>query len=322
MAQDIQVLQQRIDELELLVAALEQEKNREELIELPWAGNLGSWIWRVPSNRVIFNPKKALNLGFRPDQNPENVGFQFFTDLLHPEDFPPVMDHMRRHLAGIDPVYEVEYRIQHKDGSWRWYYDRGKITQRDPDGKPLQLVGIVFDVTRQKEMEAQLEQQNRQLKEMVDYDSLTGVFSRRALFGLLEHIVNQSQPLWVLMLDIDHFKQVNDTYGHDVGDEILIEVARLIQVSIRAEDNVGRYGGEEFLVILERVDEAAAIQIAQRIRTRVASHLFTRGIKLTISGGLAGPEVKGVDLLVRMADQRLYEAKRSGRNRITVHTAQ
>ncbi len=309
-------LVRRVEELELLVDAFTEEKNREELIDLPWAGNLGTWIWSVPSNQVICNNQKILNLGYALQEIPDRIGYEFFTELLHPQDYDPVMDQMRRHLKGIDPVYEVQYRIRHRDGSWRWYYDRGKVTKRDTEGRPLQLVGIVFDITRQKEMEDQLEQQNLLLKEMVDHDVLTSVFSRRAIFLQLEKAVERSGEVVVLMLDIDHFKRVNDIFGHQIGDEILIEVAHEIQRSIRGNDSLGRYGGEEFLVILEDISLVEAMSIAERIRQSIREHTFTREINLTISGGLAVAKSLPVDQLVQEADRNLYEAKRAGRDRI------
>jgi len=309
-------LEQRVNELELLVETLSGTKDREELLDLPWAGNLGTWIWSVPSNRVICNKQKILNLGYAEEEIPELIGYEFFTDLLHPQDYDPVMDQMRRHLKGIDPVYEAQYRIRHTDGSWRWYYDRGKVTKRDDEGRPLQLVGIVFDITQQKAMEEQLERQNILLKEMVDHDALTRVLSRRAIFLMLEAAVARSDSVAVIMFDIDHFKRINDTYGHLIGDDILISVAHLMQQALRSEDRVGRYGGEEFLVVLERISEAEAMKIAERVRLQIQKHTFVQDIKLTISGGVAISKGMHADQLVQEADNHLYEAKRRGRDRI------
>lgn len=313
-------LLQRIEELERIVRAMREEKNREELLDLPWAGNLGSWTWGVPSNTLVCNDVKILNLGISKENIPAVLGYEFFTDLLHPEDYGPVMDQMRRHLAGVDPAYEVSYRIRHTDGSWRWYYDRGKVTQRDAQGKPLVVEGIVFDITKQKSMEEQLAQQNTRLRELVEHDDLTKVLSRRALFGFLQAAHARSlaggDDLAIVMFDIDHFKKINDTYGHLVGDTILLQVATLIHDTIRTVDAVGRYGGEEFLVVLDGAGPQAALQVAERIRSTIAGHRFNEGITVSISGGLAVLQGQGVDELVTLADNRLYEAKKSGRNRI------
>jgi diguanylate cyclase (GGDEF)-like protein/PAS domain S-box-containing protein len=317
---DMDALHRRIGELELLVQSMRQQMNREELLDLPWAGNLGTWIWSVPSDTVVCNDLKILNLGFTQEEIPAVIGYGFFTDLLHPDDYGPVMEQMRRHLYQVDPVYEVSYRIRHKDGSWRWYYDRGKVTQRSEEGKPLQVVGIVFDITRQKEIEEQLASQNKRLVELVDHDELTKVLSRRAIFRVLGEAFDRSRttgsPLAILMLDIDHFKRINDTWGHAVGDEVLVEVAHICQRSVRSCDAVGRIGGEEFLVVFEGLDLSHARQVAERIRRSIASSSYADGISLSISGGLAVMQDEGSDALVTLADNRLYEAKRSGRDRI------
>ncbi|OHD28884.1 MAG: hypothetical protein A2Y31_06795 [Spirochaetes bacterium GWC2_52_13] len=313
-------LLKRIDELERIVRVMREEKNREELLDLPWAGNLGSWTWNVPSNTLVCNDVKILNLGFTKEEIPAVLGYEFFTDLLHPEDYGPVMDQMRRHLAGVDPAYEVSYRIRHTDGSWRWYYDRGKVTRRDAQGEPLVVAGIVFDITKQKSMEEQLAHQNRRLRELVDHDDLTKVFSRRALYDFLKAAHARSlangDDLAIVMLDIDHFKKINDTYGHLVGDTILKQVATLIGNTIRTVDAVGRYGGEEFLVVLDGADPQVAAQVAERIRGTIAEYRYDGGITVRISGGVAVLQGQGIDELITLADNRLYEAKRSGRNRI------
>ena len=302
----------QLETAERLIQSLTEQKNREELIDLPWAGNLGTWIWDVPSNRVVCNNQKVLNLGYSLDEIPDSLGYEFFTDLLFPGDYEPVMEQMRRHLRGIDPVYEVQYRIRHKNGHYRWYYDRGRITKRDEQGKPLQLVGIVFDITEQKEME-------EQLKQMVDHDALTGMLSRRALFA---HLEQSASPFWVLMLDIDHFKQVNDTYGHTAGDTVLVEVAQRIRQTSGNEDYCGRYGGEEFLVILSNRSAEDALKAANQIRRAIADRPCNGTISITISGGLAEAGDMSIDDLLTLADQRLYQAKQQGRNCIIGPEAQ
>lgn len=312
--------ERRLTELEGLVELLREKKNREELLDFPWVGNLGSWYWSLPSNTVVCNDQKILNLGFTKEEIPEKVGFQFFTDRLHPEDYESVMHNMRQHLGGLTQVYEVEYRILAKDGSYRWYYDRGKVTQRDELGKPLYVVGIVFDITIQKEMERRLEEQNRILHELANQDPLTKALNRRALFTALEAAVvrcrEQSEDLCVLMLDIDFFKAVNDTYGHLVGDQVLIELVGIIKNSIRKTDILGRYGGEEFVVVFDGVGIEWSTQVAERVRKAVVEHEFPQGLRISISGGLAVYSGQALDMLLNQADERMYTAKRAGRNRI------
>lgn len=116
----------RIRELEILNAQLLDEKEKEAGLDFAWTGNLGHWYWNITTNRVTFNSLKVRALGFDPEELPEQVPYQFFTDRVHPDDYERTMEAMRSHLCGGAHVYEVEYRIQAKDGSWRWYYDRGE----------------------------------------------------------------------------------------------------------------------------------------------------------------------------------------------------
>lgn len=95
------------------------------------------WYWDIETNTITFNPLKVTTLGYEICEIPEHVTYQYFTDKLHPEDYPKTMKAMKDHLYGRIEVYEAEYQIKTKDGRYRWYYDRGKITQRDKDGKPF-----------------------------------------------------------------------------------------------------------------------------------------------------------------------------------------
>ncbi|WP_339739398.1 PAS domain-containing sensor histidine kinase [uncultured Sunxiuqinia sp.] len=148
--------QELIEQLQMkdrLLEAFSRERDDEETLKFAWAGNLGHWYWDVQANQVTFNPLKATNLGYKKSEIPVPCDYQFFTDKLHPEDFEAVMQNMRDHLQGKTGVYEVEYRIQAKTGEWKWYYDRGKVTKRDSQGKPLFLAGIVFDISERKAMQ-------------------------------------------------------------------------------------------------------------------------------------------------------------------------
>ncbi|TGE32028.1 sensor domain-containing diguanylate cyclase [Desulfosporosinus sp. Sb-LF] len=310
----------KIRELEDLIDALKEEKNQEELLIFPWVGNLGHWYWDVKSNNVICNDQKILALKYRKDEIPRKIGFQFFTEKLHPEDYERVMENMRRHLYGHTPVYEVVYRIQAKDGSWKWYYDRGKVTKRNEDGKPLLVAGIVFDITVEKEMQLLIEEKNKELLEIVNIDYLTKVFNRKALYEKLKYevvrVMRNNECLSVLMLDIDHFKAINDMHGHLVGDVVLKQVAQIIKKSVREVDIVGRYGGEEFLVIFPKSNSKQCFTIAERIRKSIQESEFPDGIVVTLSGGLKEYNQESIDKLIDEADKSLYQAKYKGRNQI------
>lgn len=156
-----------------------QNKEEQESLQFAWTENLGQWFWDVQKNIVKFNTIKATNLGYSKSEIPENCGFEFFTDKLHPDDYPSVMQNMRNHLSGDTNVYEVEYRIKTKNGDWKWYYDRGKITKYDQNKQPAFLSGIVFDISERKNHE---EKQNILIESLSEQLSL-----KENLFSTIFH---------------------------------------------------------------------------------------------------------------------------------------
>jgi two-component system cell cycle response regulator len=174
-----------------------------------------------------------------------------------------------------------------------------------------------------------LEQREAQLKVKASTDSLTGMINRDHIFNELELVLKrgkqQNIPVCVVMADIDFFKRVNDTYGHQAGDAVLINVAQRIKSSLRDFDMVGRYGGEEFMLILQNTDMTVATKVAERIRLRIADHPINLPnviLESTISMGVAEmlPD-DNVETLIERADQALYQSKHNGRNRVTVAQA-
>lgn len=310
----------RIEELEMLNSELLKEKEAEARLDFAWAGNLGHWYWNIKTDSVVFNPLKVTTLGYSLAELPETVGYSFFTGLLHPEDYQGTMDAMLKHIRGERSVYEAEYRIQTKDKKWKWFYDRGKITLRGSNGEPLFASGIVFDITRRKEQELSLKKKNEILRLNSETDVLTGIRNRRAIMNELQARVAEARvsrsPLSIAMFDIDRFKFINDTKGHVYGDKVLKDVAGIIERSLREMDSVGRYGGEEFLVILPNTDETNGILVADRVRKNIESFDFADGLQVTISGGVKEYQGEEDTILIDAADKNLYEAKASGRNRV------
>lgn len=166
-----------------------------------------------------------------------------------------------------------------------------------------------------------LHSQIGKLRNDVQTDPLTGLSNRRGSEHTLERLRQQGVPFSVLMLDIDHFKRVNDTFGHDVGDRVLQTLGRLMQGCIRQGDLACRMGGEEFMVLLPRVDLSLAATLAERLRKRVVDTDWPEVGQVTISIGLAAWSEPSEDTaqVVKYADQALYRAKQQGRNRIEVH---
>ncbi|MHC4261360.1 MAG: diguanylate cyclase [Planctomycetota bacterium] len=198
----------------------------------------------------------------------------------------------------------------------------------------VRLIKLQEQVERDQEVQVknsmQLTRLNRQLKEAANTDFLTKLPNRRCAMGQLERTwevsVEKDAPMSVIMLDVDNFKAVNDTYGHDVGDVVLQSTAQTIRKALRRQDLAARFGGEEFLIICPNVDEVRAAQIAERVRTAVEESLIQSGefdSAVTVSMGVATrwAGVSDVDHLLRIADEAVYVAKRSGRNQVRVGEA-
>lgn len=171
-----------------------------------------------------------------------------------------------------------------------------------------------------------LERKNAELRELAARDSLTGLLNHRAVIEQLHHALNSAyryhEPLALIMVDIDHFKTINDRYGHQAGDSVLMTLARLLLQNVRAADVCGRYGGEEFLLLLPKAGPGTAHELAERLRRQIEALDLAelQGSRVTASFGVAELDLEGpaisADHLLRRADEALYAAKRLGRNRV------
>jgi len=181
---------------------------------------------------------------------------------------------------------------------------------------------------RMIELQEKLIAAREALREAATHDPLTEVWNRGVVVDLLKGELNRTQRqcglLSIIMLDIDHFKAINDTYGHQVGDTVVREVAKRLASVVRPYDAVGRYGGEEFLIVLPRCDERDSVEIAERIRTRIDDYpvdTYAGRVSVTASLGVSttgGDNSVEFESFLRAADDALYRAKRTGRNRVAV----
>lgn len=205
----------------------------------------------------------------------------------------------------------------------RWYQCRDQAIYWT-DGRLVRLE-IAIDISERKHMEQELRQAVQRAERLASTDELTGLNNRRAIFELGAQVFKQAKrsgrPISIIMFDVDRFKQINDKYGHDIGDKTLRALAACVQPLLRAGDIVGRLGGEEFAVILPETDLAAASTVAERLRTAIAAMRLPTAIpaiQCTCSFGVATSTdgVLGLEALLRHADKALLRAKRAGRNRI------
>jgi len=166
---------------------------------------------------------------------------------------------------------------------------------------------------------------NKELNRLSITDKLTGLYNRVKTDDMLNGEIHRAQrfghPFGLILLDIDLFKTVNDTYGHQVGDQVLVDVAQILRTTIRQTDVVGRWGGEEFIIICPQADESGTFNLAENLREKLAQHVFTSGEHKTASFGVTAykPGDTSKDIVAR-ADAALYQAKQQGRNRVVVFT--
>ncbi|MEZ5613699.1 MAG: diguanylate cyclase [Rhodocyclaceae bacterium] len=255
----------------------------------------------------------------------------------------PFYDHLW-HTIRSGQVWRGEIVNRRRDGSH--YTELMAIAPvRNEQGETVHFVAVKHDITERKQMETELKENNdkllrqlyeinrlqAELREQAVRDGLTNLFNRRYLDETLERELARAKregyPLSLVMLDIDHFKQLNDTYGHQAGDKVLRELAALLWGDVRAEDVPCRYGGEEFVVLLPRMPLEIALQRAEGWRRTLHSTRIPFGdfqLEATLSCGLAAyPEnARTPDELIRCCDQALYSAKNQGRNRCEVYAAQ
>src|ERR687895_2040059 len=238
-----------------------------------------------------------------------------FASVIHPEDRQAVELGVDEALGRREP-FILEYRITRADGRVAWVYEKGHGVF-GPDGEVLWLDGAIFDITERKLLQQELARQ-------AFYDSLTGL-ANRALFDdrmqhALAHADRRGHRLAVLLLDLDGFKLINDSLGHQAGDQVLVMVAQRIEACCRLSDTVARLGGDEFAVLLEEgVNEQAAKSVAERVLGILREPFLIQGREMTVGGsiGIAMHEgsAASTDDLLRDADAAMYCAKNRGRDR-------
>lgn len=283
-----------------------------------------------------------------------------YEQLIHPDDAPLVFRTINEALDQ-HRSYRVEYRIRNAAGDVRWVLEQGCGLQ-EVDGRYLATEGLMVDVTRMKSYERQLEEQHEHLEEIVSVrtaelseanqqlmaeverrrrleeqlrelstrDPLTGLYNRREMERFLREELARcnryGRPLSVVMIDLDHFKKLNDTYGHQGGDDALRWTAGVLRAGLRTTDRAVRYGGEEMALILTETDGESAWGVADRLRKTLAAEPVevtgddgrSRQAVVTMSAGVASFPADGTTMeqLLASADAALYAAKRSGRNRV------
>jgi diguanylate cyclase (GGDEF)-like protein/PAS domain S-box-containing protein len=298
-----------------LAAARRELAAEHERLEAALDGSsVALWDTDLRAGRVYLSEAWAEMLG-DPLPAATVTSLAELVSLLHPDDVAAVRAASVAVLKDACPLYAVEHRVRARNGEWKWVLSRGRVTQRDQQtGRALRMIGTNFDITDRRRME-------EAVQSAAQSDPLTGLANRALLAERLRHGLARAPrgaQIAVLYVDIDRFKQINDRLGHAGGDAVLVHFAARLRSSVRATDTVARFGGDEFVVLLDDVKEREhAVRIAEKIvaECRLPLRIDGDDVVATASLGLAfGAAPVDGDSLLRLADAALYEAKSAGRD--------
>jgi len=309
-------------------ALLESEQR---LILAIHAGGVGIWDWNILTGEVKHNTRWIEMLD--EDPNRQYFSVEDFKNRIHPDDLGSVLEQLKASLDGLNE-YRCRYRMIRLDGRQIWVEDKGAVIETSHDGKPLRMVGAISDVT-------ELVMANEKIQELAFYDPLTQVLNRRLFEDRLHQTLVRTQRSQhygaLLFIDLDHFKELNDRSGHQMGDLRLIDVAKRMKECVREADMVARVGGDEFAIILGELggDQSAAhvqaIKVAEKLCQSLSAISCLKGPeeklckpnepgKCRCSASIGIRLFKGSEItheqLIAQADSAMYQAKKAGGNRI------
>jgi diguanylate cyclase (GGDEF)-like protein/PAS domain S-box-containing protein len=286
------------------------------------AAGEGVWDWRVQTGEEYCSDQLVRMFGFEPGELQDLA--QELDDRTHPDDLARMRQDREDHFNGETPAYRNEHRVRCKNGSWKWVLSRGMVVSRDAQGRPLRMIGTHTDISAHKQADALIWQQ-------AHFDALTGLPNRRMLRQQLDQVLSQvdlgGQGLAVMFIDLDQFKAVNDTLGHNMGDRLLVQAAARLRECVGPADVVARMGGDEFTVVVgETRSVVASGGWSERLQPLLQALLgalsapFDLGphrVFVSASIGVAcfPDDAQQVEDLFKHADQALYVAKGEGRNR-------
>ena len=275
------------------------------------AAGLGLWDWSLADDRVYFSPELEQMLGHRPGELGE-VAADWF-QRVHPDDLEKLQAEITAHQNGKSTLFYAEHRVCNSRGAYRWVLARG-LAVREADGEARRIVGSVLDVTHRKLDEARL------LHDAF-YDRLTGLPNRALFMDRLEQarargMRDGNHRYAVLVLDLDRFKLVNDSFSHAFGDDLLVAVGQRLRASLRPGDTLARLGGDEFAILLDGLESLThATRFAERVHDLLSRPLAVRDQKIfsLASIGIACSDsgYRSPDDVLRDADSAMYRAKAS-----------
>lgn len=298
-------------------ALLEQE--RQCLAEVIWGADVGTWEWNVQTGETRFNERWAQMLGYTLAEL-EPVSIQTWLDVLHPDDHARSRAALEACFNGESPVYECEVRVKHKRGFWLWILDRGRVLEWSNNKKPIRMSGTHLDITDRREAQ-------EKIRRMAYYDALTQLPNRVLLTDRLERTMavcrRHARHLALVYMDLDGFKAVNDTHGHAIGDNLLIQLSGRIKAALRETDTLARMGGDEFVILIGDLEVPdACVPVLERVLVAASDPIYIDGLKVQVSASMGVVYYPRFDdsaeRLLRYADRMMYQSKSEGKNRYTL----
>jgi len=308
--------QQEIEERRRVQDALRDSEERYALAVR--GANDGIWDWDLRTNKIYFSPRWKSMLGYSEDEIEDDPEEWF--KYVHPDDVEKIKIDISAHISKTTTHFENEYRIMHKDGEYRWMVSRG-LAVWDHDGYATRIAGSQTDITDRKNAE-------QKLLHDAFYDSLTGLPNRALFTDRLNYAIERAKRredygFAVLFMDIDRFKDINDSLGHLMGDQLLKAIAKKLLSGIRATDTVARFGGDEFVILMDDVrDSSNAIRVANWIQNEYTSpfNLKDHDVFVSTSIGivLSTTGYQRPEDVLRDADIAMYSAKAKGKARYEI----
>ncbi|MES2636497.1 MAG: EAL domain-containing protein, partial [Pseudomonadota bacterium] len=309
---------QDITEKKLAEIAL---KNSEERWSFALEGsNQGVWDLNLEINQIFLSPRCKQMLGYSEDQISSDM--DEWVKLIHPDDIPCLVSSRLAALEGTATSFENEHRKFTAGGEWKWIQVKGMVVQRNEQGAPLRVIGTYTDISERKQIEAEV-------LHLAHYDRITNLPNRTLFLDRLNQDLKKAnrnnKPIALMMLDLDRFKEVNDTLGHHKGDLLIKLIADRLSSCIRETDTIARLGGDEFMFILTDLNQITdADKIAKKVLEVVAEPCLIDGdiayVTASIGITLYPTDSIDTDTLLKHVDQAMYDAKNSGRNRYSYFT--
>lgn len=305
----------------------------------------GIWFWHADTGYVYRSPGWYTMLG----HNPHSLDNTVFTweSVIHPDDYQRVMKHFEQYIAGHSDKYEIEYRCRTKNDEPLWIRDKAVIVDRENDGTVSRMLGSHTNIHAEKSLDELDTYKKQNLQNIIDLrtaelnrlnkllaakvaeaehhattDFLTSLSNRfnfeERLTAELARSKRFKEPVSLIVLDLDNFKQINDLHGHRKGDEVLVSVGKVLRESLRQIDLASRWGGDEFALLLPNTGLDQGLSVAEKIRKTITNIMEQLNLASSASFGVV-ELLQGESQIdfMRRADTALYQSKNAGRNTVS-----